>query len=306
MKIPIFSKRHKNALKNGDIQLSLDSSVKQRILYAIDKNDVQTCHSDISGYFRDSTLMYDVGQELCEEYGWTSLKSFLPKKTEMQQVDITNFIKYGAPQYIYDIIELFSKGLGDGGDSYQRQINSIFEDMRLPWRLCDDIIFWIDSEYFAEILSCTSTLLSNCGFDGALQEFQVCRSHYESGDFKGTIHHANQSLESTMKSVLGLEKEKPGKLIRMIIDSGIVPSYYDEFLSNFEQVLRSVNVARNEEAGHGQGAKIKDVPPALAELVVNICGSLIIYLLRHHMEKEPVKESKTEGIEEISDDDIPF
>ena len=182
--------------------------------------------------------------------------------------------------------------------------------MSLPWLLSDGVIFQVDSECMADVLGCASRLIRMSGFEGANQEFQEARSNLDSGDYKGAIHRANLALESTMKAVLGIEKERPGRLIREMIDSGKIPSYYNDFMQNFEQMLRTVNIARNEEkgAGHGQGAEVVQVSRHLAELVLNFCGSLVVFLVNHHIdgtpkpEPEPVQESE----KTISDDDIPF
>ena len=293
MKIPIFSKRLSKSIKDGILPLSVDSSTKLRILYATEACNCRTWHTDLTGFNSDSDLIEDTGHTLCTEHGWASLKAFVPGKERMQEVSAGGFVKYGAPHYIFDFIELYSRNLTPDKYEYQQRINEIFRDSRLPWILVDDQIFKIDSEYMAEVLANASFLLSSQGFEGALEEFQ---------DYKGAIHHANQSLESTIKSILNLKKEKPGKLIRLMIDSAVIPAYYEDFLLNFEQVLRAVNVARNEEAGHGQGAKIKEVEPELAELVINICASLIIFLMNHY-----IRESKTSNVEsDIPDEDIPY
>ena len=107
--------------------------------------------------------------------------------------------------------------------------------------------------------------MSKNGFEGSLEEFEKAISLHNSSENKMAVHHANLALESCIKTILGIEKEKPGKLIRKLIDSGTVPIYYKDFLQNFEQVLRVVTVTRNEEkgAGHGQGVSINEIPNKL-------------------------------------------
>ncbi|MBW2019343.1 MAG: abortive infection family protein [Deltaproteobacteria bacterium] len=308
MYLPIFSKRHKERLKSGKLSIDLSSSTKQRVLYAMDEFNERTGHTDPSGWVTESSLLFDTGEDLCKEHGWPCLKSFVPGKAGMQEVAIADFIRSGAPQYIFDAIELYSKALAEARYPFQEEVNKIFTDSQLPWRLADDVIFQVDSEYMAEALASASKLLTTRGFEGAKQEFQEARSHFDSGDYKGTIHHANLALESTMKSILGIEREKPGKLIRRMIDSEIVPDYYDKFLDNFEQLLRTVNIARNEEkgAGHGQGAEVAQVPAHLAELVLNFCGALVAFLVKHHIDSQPQEEPEVEEQTTVTQDDIPF
>lgn len=308
MQIPIFSKRHKKRLDSGNISLNLNSAIKQRILYSIQEFNDSWDETTDTGYNYSVSYTELLEKELCHEHGWECLKTFVKDKG-MQKAAITEFIKNGAPYHVFDAVELYSRLLPDTKYDFQKKINNIFSDSQLTWRLSEDVIFQVESEYMAEVLSSASQLLATTGFEGAKEEFQEARSHFDSGDYKGAIHHANLALESTMKSILGVEREKPGRLIRKMIDSSIIPSYYNKFLENFEQMLRTVNIARNEEkgAGHGQGAEVAQIPRHLAELVLNFCGSLIIFLVNHHIDSQPKKEIPSEEIKiEILDDDIPF
>ena len=309
MYLPIFSKRHKQRLKSGDLSVNLNSATKQRILYAIEEFNDSVGYTTDTGWNYYRSYTEDLERDLCHEHGWECLKSFVKGKKGMHKVEISDFIKGGAPHYIFDAIELYSRLLPDSKYDLQMKINYIFSDSQLTWRLSEDVIFQVESEYMAEVLSCAAQLLSTTGFEGAKEEFQEARSHFDSGDYKGTIRHANLALESTMKAILGIEKEKPGKLMRGMIDSGIIPSYYDKFLDNFEQILRTVNIARNEEkgAGHGQGSEIAQVPRHLAELVLNFCGALVVYLVNHHIDFHPKEETLSEEAStEIPGEDIPF
>jgi HEPN domain-containing protein len=310
MYLQIFSKRHKDRLKSGHLSISLSSGTKQRILYVLEQFDDSYYETTETGWNYSRSFTQDLEADLLREHGWEHLMAYLKDKQGMQKVGVQDFIRSGAPHYIFDAIELFSHIIGDTRYDFQAAINKIFRDSRLPWLVSDGVILQVDSECMADVLACASRLFKAAGFEGANQEFQEARSYFDSGDFKGAIHHANLALESTMKAVLGIEKEKPGRLIRKMIDSGIIPSYYDEFLENFEQMLRTVNIARNEEkgAGHGQGAEVAQIPSHLAELVLNFCGSLVVFLVNHHIdatpkpEPEPVQEPKYS----IPDDDIPF
>ncbi len=306
MYLPIFSKRHKVSLESGKISIALTLNTKRRILYAMEKANERTGYTDISGWHGESDLLTDLGQSLCEEHGWGSLMAFLPTRTKMEKVKIRDFVTNGAPHYVFDAIELYSRGLTDSRYSFQEEINNIFTDSKIPWRLSENMLFRIDSEYMTEMLDVASRLLTTQGFDGAMQEFQKARAHIDSNEFKEVIHHANLALESTIKSILGIKQEKPGKLIRLLIDSRIIPSYYEDFLDHFEQILRAVNIARNQEpgAGHGQGAKVTVVSPHLAEMVLNFCGSLIIYLIRYHIESCPVAEKEVAN--DSAEEDVPF
>jgi hypothetical protein len=307
MKLPIFSKRHKKRLKDKSFALDrVTKAVKERIVRVMEKFDEQTRHSTSSGWNYDSTVLEDLDEQLCSEHGWPELKVYLPGRTEMVDAKIRDFLRFGAPQYVFDALELFSRDFGSQGQGLQDEINRIFSESGLPWLLNEGVLFHIDSEYMAEVASQASRLLAEQDFHGALEEFQKARSYYDAGDFKETVNHANLALESTMKAILGIDREKPGKLIRMMINNGRIPSYYTDFLKQFEQMLRVVNIPRNEElgAGHGQGKEVCDVAPHLAELVLNFCGSLIVYLVREEVGAEAPEGPNDELA--IDEDSIPF
>lgn len=305
MQLPVFSKRHKRLIDAKAAVLTLSRSVRRRLLGTMNEFNYVLRQTSPTGWNYETDAIEEVGGELIGEHGWEKLKCYDATSKEMKAVEIQDFIISGPSHYIFDVVELFSRKLGDSRYDFQRKINAIFSDAAVPWRIADDVIFQIDSAYMAEVLECASRLLSISGFEGAFEEFQKSRSHLESSDTKESVHHANLALESTMKSVLGIDRARPGELIRKMKDSGKIPAYYDEFLDNFEQILRSVNIARNEEkgAGHGQGAKVADVPDSLAELVLNLCGSLIVFLVKQTAESSP-PAVKSKAFE--PEDDIPF
>lgn len=301
MYLPIFSKRHRRLVERKNPSLNLSKTSKQRILYAMEEMNEPVYDTNAWGYNRESDLLSEVGDALVKEHGWEWLKTYDKQKQELVRATrVEEFLADCAWYHSFDAIELYSKRLSGDKPRFQETINRIFYDAGLPWLLADDTIFRVDSAFMAEVLQCATQLLRSQGFEGAFEEFQKARSHLDSGDTKESIHHANLALESTIKSILGIDREKPGTLIRKMVDSSIIPSYYEGFLTNFEQVLRSVNIARNEErgAGHGQGPAVEEVPHPLSELVLNLCGALTVYLVKQHVE---AKNSSSDG-----EDDIPF
>ena len=288
MYLPVFSKRHKRLIEAKATILSISKSVRRRLLYTINEFNFVSYETDRTGWNHETCTIDDVARELLWEHGWEKLKSYDSASKEMRVVEIHEFIMHGSSHYIFDLLELFSRKLEETKYDFQRKINTVFVDSLVPWRVADNVIFLVDSEYMAEVLESASRLLVTSGFPGAMEEFQKARALLESSDTKESVHQANLALESTMKSILVIGKAKPGQLIRKMIESGIVPDYYDKFLHSFEQILRSVNVARNEErgAGHGQGINVVEVPEALAELVLNLCGALIVFLVRQNLESK--------------------
>jgi len=312
MALKVFSKRHPEAAR----EVHLNERVRRRIWYVIEE-----CDRNYDPYsINDYTLAFDVlPDRLKKEHGWEELRSY-QSRTEWKHLEnAKEFILRGVNRFVLDATELFYDLLMEdktrGHDTladpaeFQGKLNVVFEDANLPWRMLEGRIIRVDSKWLeAEIHSKAAELLSIQGFEGALSEFQHARSDLSSGDYKGAMHNANLAVESTMKAILGIDQEKPGRLIKKLIDSGLVPNYHEGFLKAFEEhIIRAVPVARNLEkgVGHGQGIDVNEPPKSLAELAVNLSGVLILYLLKRHLELHTVDE-EPKAEQETDDDDIPF
>jgi len=305
----VFSKRHPEDSK----QAYLSQTVRNRLWYSIIDFDP---YFDTNG-FNDRPICFEsLPERLLREHGWSEFRAYSSKTDFKPLNNIKEFVLNGIPRFVLDTAEIFfdllkedkerSHGPGDPY-LYQQKINEIFEDANLHWRMMEGRIIKIDSKWLeVEIHSKVAELFSIQGFEGALAEFQEARSDLSSGDNKGAMTASNLAFESTIKAILGIEKAKPGELLRKLIDSGIVPEYYDGFLKGFEEYLvRCVAIARNYEkgVGHGQGRDVSEPPKSLAELTVNLSGVLILYLLKRNLELHP---EETESNIKEEDDDQPF
>lgn len=305
----VFSKRHPE--EASEVHLKLP--IRQRIWYLFEEADP---------YFNPSESGWDLcgdalADQLKKEHGWQELRSY-KSKDEFESVSTMHFILGGVPRFVLDAMELFHDLLKDettrnnrasaNPGLFQSKLNTIFEDADLPWRMLDGRIIKVDSKWLeTEIHGKAAELLSTKGFEGALAEFKEARADLSSQDYKGAINSANLALESTIKSILGIEHEKPGALFRKLIESGLVPDYHHGFLKAFEEhVLRAVPAARNFEkgVGHGQGASINVPAKSLAEFAVNLSGVMILFLVKRHLEKQPAG-AKEEPSSDLTDD-IPF
>lgn len=316
MALKVFSKKHPELAK----EISLRKSVCRRIWYIFKEYDPYYDSNSVNDSY---TLCWDeLPSRLIQEHGWQKLPTYKSQSKGETGSSMEVFILCSVPKYVLDATELYYDLLVEHKKSefrsssdpteYQSRLNSVFDDANLPWRMLEGRIIRIDSKWLeAEIHAKAAELLSACGFEGALLEFLNARSDLSSGDYKGAIRAANLALESSMKAILGIDKEKPGGLIRKLIDSGIVPEYHEGFINAFEEhILRAVPIARNQEkgVGHGQGSEISEPPSSLAELAVNLSGVLILYLLKRHLELHPIdkrQESESE-VQEGWEDALPF
>lgn len=114
-----------------------------------------------------------------------------------------------------------------------------------------------------------------------------------SGKTKDAIAKAHKSVESVMKLVIGTSEHHTfGKLLDELIKSKVIPEYYDNFLRNFEQLVLGIGKERNLPGrGHGQGRHTIKVPDYLAELTVNLAGSINVFLIKQWRETSKEKDT---------------
>ena len=305
----IFSKRCKKSLKAKKINVSIPFATRNRIWMLLKEYDKSWYEEDDTGYSND--VLTD---RIKSEHGLDDLRAYVKNKDgELESTDLKGFLLRGNyPPYVFDALELYYIIITDfiddeSNSSFQKGLNEIFSESELSWRMAEGEIFPIDSHYVEEhVLRKSQELLKSLKFHGALEEFKKARTDLVNGDYQGAIQNANLAVESTVKGILGIEKEKPGILFRKLIDSEIIPEYYEGFLKAFEKnILRCVAKMRNEEkgAGHGQGPEINVIPEELAELGLHLSGVIIHYLMKKHISTIKNSESKDET---DFDDDLPF
>lgn len=318
----LFSKRCKQALRSGQMKVSIPMAVRRRIWIAMrDFNEYWDVTSD-SGYRSNTSTLEELEKRFKAELGVDEFQAYpegkegLPSKSDLEGM----VLRGSVPSHVFDACEILYLELPEiNRYPFQKRFHQIMEESDAPWRMSEGQVFPVDSAYIEqEILRHTHELLNQKGFHGALEEFRKARTDLVNGDYTGAIQNANLAFESTMKGILGVERAKPGELYRNIRASGLVPEYFDGFVGDFEKnILRSVTIIRNEEkgAGHGQGAKVHQVPKSLAELAVNLSGVLIKYLIERHLDEQPntpkaqtAQSSKhtkrAEPTEEV--DELPF
>lgn len=89
-----------------------------------------------------------------------------------------------------------------------------------------------------------------------------------------------------MKTVLDTSEHMTfGKLLDQLIKSGLIPACYQEFLIHFEKLALGAVKERNRPGtGHGQGNISVDVPRSLAEFVINLAGSVNLFIIERWLE----------------------
>jgi hypothetical protein len=307
----LFSKRCKKLLDKKELIVSIPIPVRRRILKSLYDNNEHYSNTTTTGWHYTSSIIEDIPHLFESEHG-IDMKSYNSDGTgEIIKDDFDNFILRGIyPPYLFDVIELFYKNINDEKKLiFQSSINEIMNESDLMWRLFEGEIFPINSVYVNEvIIKKTFELIKDIKFFGALKEFKKARTSLINNDYEGAINNANLAVESVIKGILNVKKAKPGELFRMLIDSGLIPNYYNGFLKSFEEnILRCVAIMRNEElgVGHGKGASDDVIPPELANFAVNMSGVIINFLIERILDnKNNLKENNKNS--DFSDEDMPF
>lgn len=295
-----FSKRHEEAICDGKLNVSFPLQCRTSIKRILEN------YSDWEEYdpnYPQNVTFDAVEEELKTFYGMEELKSF-DEKSQRVPASLPQVILKGLPYEVLDIIEAWFYQKPSKGRECEKELNEILAIHNSPWRIVNGEAIRIDSEYLhQEVRAKTINLLTTYEAFGALEEYQDAISDLMSGETKDAVHKAHKSVESVMKTVL--ETKEPlrfGQLLRKLIDSNIIPEYYDGFMKNFEQLVVGVGKERNLPGrGHGQGSEATTVPHCLAELAVNLAGSINVFIIKHWMEKQ---KTRSDALDTIPD--LPF
>lgn len=218
--------------------------------------------------------------------------------------DLRQFALSGYPSFMLDVIEVFHSQIPGAGDrhNFQLSINDSMLAFGCPWRLSGGEFFRVDSEFLQHVLEQSTDLLHAAGFEGALDEFRKARSDLEVGDTKDAIHKANNSFESTLKSILGA----PGatsELCRKLGKDGYLDDLPSEARQVVINVLTGLSLLRNKLGGHGQGPGVIDVPRPYAELAVALAAAFNSFAVQKHLQRSPPRPQPKMT---VVDDEFPF
>jgi hypothetical protein len=113
--------------------------------------------------------------------------------------------------------------------------------------------------------------------------------HLRHGRVESAVTEACKAFESTLKAICDARgwtydasKATAAPLIRVVIDRGLVPNYSQEQLENVAKCLIGVATVRNKNAGHGAGAKPRDVPDHYAAYALHLAAANIVFLIECH------------------------
>lgn len=196
-----------------------------------------------------------------------------------------------------DVVELAFKlaeeWVAKNWSNKKQQISSAIEELNYrlkqhqqPYQYTNGQIIRIESEYLhIEATEPAIKLLHLNGYDGAQQEFMKAHEHFRNRRNKEAIAEALKAFESVMKTICDRrgwaydQHWTAKKFIPFLLEQGLVDSFWQSHLLGLSSMLMGVATGRNKTSGHGQGSELQHVPDHLANYILNMTASGIVFLI---------------------------
>lgn len=252
----------------------------------------------------ENYTFYRLESQLQTFWGRDKLEAFDATGKRIPVDSIEEVIRNGYPSEVLDIVEGWFAEEPPEARECERELNDLLAMNSSPWRIVNGQALLIHSEYLHEEVQAKAIhLLREGGAFGALEEFHAAVQDLQIGESKDAIVKAHKSVESVMKRALAVDGHLTfGGLLSKLIDSKLIPEYYQDFLRHFEKLALGAVKERNLPGrGHGQGINTTEVSQSLAEFAVNLAGTINLFIIQRWIEtrqKEPPHEA--------GDDYIPF
>jgi hypothetical protein len=307
--VRVFSNRYLKAIYDKQLKVIVPSRLRKRLWLLLEANNFDFIVRPNPGDSWEVTT--DVITELMGDlrlaYGEEKLEARLPTGARVVVNSLKEFFEGCYPSQVLDVVEAFWHRLSglDSQTAFTGAVNEVFEDASCAWRLDDGEFFAVDQTFMGlRLAEMAEQSLKQKAFHGAYEEFREAREDLMAGDTKGCISNAQKAFESAMKTLLGIDKGNASVLIRQFVADGYVDDLPAEFKTSFgEQVLMSVPTMGNRLGRHGQGATVVNVPPAYAQLTLEMVAAYLNFLVKL---RPSAPQPAIQTSAEISDDDIPF
>jgi len=301
----LFSKRQADAAKSGapdvyqydDIPKELRVQIAQISVESVGKVGAR------SGYYGladpNNPRWEEIEQIFCRERGVHAV--------EHGDFSGERVIKYmaecGTSDWL-DLLELICvaiKVLGDDDQYSYRQewgvnidhdealseINYRLRQAGVGYQFEGAQLIRVDSQYVhAEVVKPALALLTGTEFSGPQAEFLSAHQHYRRGEHRQAISMAANALESTFKAVFdknGWPFQKGARisdLVKIAKANKLWPDYLDASFDQLTATLQSgLPKIRDNDASHGQGAVVKEVPGYVASYALHLAASAIVFVV---------------------------
>ena len=174
---------------------------------------------------------------------------------------------------VYDIAETLARKFDQSSgerDRYEEQLNRLFWEQGIGWKLEGTSLVYRGDEGFQETLTTAEQALTSVGHSQAasrLREALRDLSRRPEPDAAGAVTHAIAALEATARELDGRRDKTLGTLIQALS----VPD-------DLRDALRALWRISSDYARHGREDQIVEVDQA--ELVVTVAAGVCTYLCR--------------------------
>ncbi|MDE0390619.1 MAG: hypothetical protein OXI57_00940 [Rhodospirillales bacterium] len=288
-RIMLFSQRYIRQIEQELIRVDLTPIVRKKIWSWMHRYDasVRIQPDPNDNYDYTSNILAEVEEELRREHGWDDIIDVLSDHPEGGDAGLSSLVSGGPAHFVLDTIQLTHNWLANTeGDTFQQEINKIFDLHECQWRLFDGEFFKLDGDFIGARLAATAhEALARNHFAGAAEEYAKSQRQLCSGEVKDAILYAGKSFESVLKVITDLENANANNLIEEMLKRGFFDDLPSEVRSGFAQnVMKALPFLRNKLGGHGQGALVVEVPEIYGELAIQLAAALHNFLIAKHID----------------------
>lgn len=293
----VFSKRN---LKLNDVYIydSFPEKLKNQVYHIW--NDFLSQEVSVRANSLKQFLWEDVYSTILREEGKKSLLSSEETFSSRQKVVETYFEIEKSVKKSLDIVELIFECMSVFEEACLKKsnvqypfsdaikdLNHRFRENGIGYQYENNLIVRIDNQLMhKEVIKPSLNFLSEEKFKNANEEYLSAFNHYRSCRFGESLNECLKSFESTLKIICnnkGWEIEETDtarKLIRTVLQNGLIPSYFESELQALRQLLESsIPTIRNKNSGHGQGSTKIKIPEHLVSYMLCMTGATIKFLI---------------------------
>ena len=283
----LFGQKEEIAKKTFLSYNNIPNETRMKVFYVIAENAYHFENEGPFSYPQREEDLDSLRYQICKHNGISKISNQYNERSAIHEwlmgCSIKDFLQ---------IIEIFIDiRIKDSSRDWQNrlsntitEINEIFRDDKIGYEIVSGRFIRKDSEFLQEqVIKQTISLLYTNDFKGPLVEFQKALDHYIRKEYKDTIQEANNSFESTMKSILTKrninfkQDANADLLLDYLKGNGVIYSYT-------KPLFQGLPTIRNKQSGHGQGIDPKEVNQSYAELALNLAGSFIVFLINRYQE----------------------
>lgn len=255
-----------------------------------------------SSYENEADRVYRTIHEiLAKEYGVFELKEysrddfdalthfFINESDEEKCLDFIELSMRILIGYVTENSFIFKDITRQDPEEAISELNERFKEHGVGYQFESGEIIRIDSQMIhSEVVKPTLALLGDDPFfAGSNDEFLSAHEHYRHKRYKECLNECLKSFESLMKAIHDKRQweynqhDTASKLVNSCLNHNLIPSYLQSQFTSLKTMLETgVPTIRNRNAGHGQGADVKNVPEEMASYMLHLTATNLLFLTK--------------------------